>query len=178
MQLEIPANWTIGDADHRQRVRDMAEQQTGLRSGHVAALSAQSYPAPSRVFVRVSFIPLSPPITQADLRREVEADANLVLNDLAASWAQEAPAMWQGLAKAGIQEVGRARVALEVIGGQLAMVIRYGRTSTVNSSETMNVEQYHVVLGNEKALITLSHIAGDAQARAARDRVFRSFAIR
>jgi len=133
----------------------------------VASLSVQSYPAPSRVFVRVSFIPMEPPLTQADVRQEVQADKQQVLKDLADVWGEEAPTMWAAMAKYGMKEVGRPGFAVEPLGGQLALIIRYGRTSSVNSAETMRVTQYHVPLGAEKALITLSYVEGDAQALAA-----------
>src|SRR3546814_2974860 len=54
----------------------------------------------------------------------------------------------------------------------------YGRTSSVNSAETMRVAQYHVPLGAEKALITLSYIEGDQQAIAAHNRLTNSIVIR
>lgn len=86
--------------------------------------------------------------------------------------------MWAGLAKNGVKEVGRPSFAVEPIGGQLALIIRYGRTSTVNPTETMRVAQYHVPLGAEKALITLSYIDRDQTALAAHDRLKSSFVIR
>jgi len=42
----------------------------------------------------------------------------------------------------------------------------------------MRVTQYHVPLGAEKALITLSHIEGDQQAIAAHNRLKTSLVIR
>jgi hypothetical protein len=69
VQLEVPSDWTISDAEQRRRVKEFAEKVTGVATEHVASLSAQSYPAPSRVFVRVSFIPMEPPLTQADVRQ-------------------------------------------------------------------------------------------------------------
>ncbi|MEI6117323.1 MAG: hypothetical protein WCP99_22510, partial [Burkholderiales bacterium] len=62
--------------------------------------------------------------------------------------------------------------------GQTALVISYGRTSSVNSTETMRVTQYHVPLGTEKALITLSYIEGDQQAIVAHTRLKHSIVIR
>ena len=168
VQLEVPSDWTISDAEQRKRVKEFAEKVTGVPTEHVASLSVQSFPAPSRVFVRVSFIPLEPPITQADVRQEVQANKQQVLRDLADTWREEAPTMWAGLAKYGVKEVGRASFAVEPLGGQLALIIRYGRTSSVNSAETMRVTQYHVPLGAEKALITLS---GDVPFAVERDRV-------
>jgi len=178
VQLEVPSDWTISDADQRRRVKEFSEKLTGIAIDHVASLSVQSYPAPSRVFVRVSFIPMEPPLTQADVRQEVQANKQQVLKELADVWRDESPTMWAGLAKNGVKEVGRPRFAVEPIGGQTALIISYGRTSTANPAETMRVTQYHVPLGAEKALITLSYIEGDQQAIAAHNRLKSSIVIR
>ena len=178
VQLEVPGDWTISDAEQRRRVKEWGEKVTGIPTQHIASLSVQSYPAPSRMFVRVSFIPMEPPITQANVRQEVQADKQQVLKDLADAWREEAPTMWGGLAKHGVKKVGRPRFAVEPIGGQTALIISYGRTSTANPAETMRVTQYHVPLGAEKALITLSYIEGDPQATAAHNRLKSSIVIR
>ena len=178
VQLEVPSDWTIRDAEQRRRMKEFSEKLTGIATDHVASLSVQSYPAPSRMFVRVSFIPMDPPITQADVRQEVQANKQQVLRDLADTWREESPTMWAGLAKNGVKEVGRPRFAVEPIGGQTALIISYGRTSTANPAETMRVTQYHVPLGAEKALITLSYIEGDQQAIAAHNRLKSSIVIR
>ena len=178
VQLEIPEDWIVNDAENRQRVRDFAAKLTGIAAGHTAALSAASYPVPSRMFVRISFIPLEPPISQADVRREVQANRQQVIRDLADTWMEESPAMWSGLAKQGIREVGRATFAVEQLGGQTALVIRYARTSSVNAKESMKVTQYHVPLGTEKALVTLSYIDGDRTAMAAHDQLKSTIAIK
>ena len=178
MQLEIPSDWTISDAEQRKRVKEFGEKLIGIPTQHIASLAAQSYPTPSRTMVRVSFIPMEPPITQADVRQEVQANKQQVLKDLADTWREEAPMMWAGLAKNGVKEVGRASVAVEPLGGQLALIIRYARTSTANPAETMRVTQYHVPLGAEKALITLSYIEGGQKAMAAHNRLKSSIAIR
>jgi hypothetical protein len=152
VQLEVPSDWTISDAEQRRRVKEFGEKITGVATEHVASLSAQSYPAPSRtMFVRVSFIPMEPPLTQADVRQEVQANKQQVLRDLADTWREESPTMWAGLAKNGVKEVDASSFAVEPIGGQTALIISYGRTSTANPAETMRVTQYHVPLGAEKA---------------------------
>ena len=178
VQLEIPSDWTISDAEQRKRVKELGEKLVGIPILHTASLAAQSYPAPSRTLVRVSFIPMEPPITQADVRQEVQANKQQVLRDLADSWREESPTMWAGLAKNGVKEVGRPSFAVEPIGGQTALIIVYGRTSTANPAETMRVTQYHVPLGAEKALITLSYIESDPQATAAHNRLNSSIVIR
>lgn len=178
VQLEIPDDWTINDAEHRKRVKDLSEKLTSIQALHTASLSVQSFPTPSRMFVRVSFLKLEPPITQSEVRKEVQANRQQVIRDLADMWKEESPVMWAGLAKNGVKEVGRASFAVEPLGGQTALVIRYGRTSTINPAETMKVTQYHVPLGAEKALITLSYIDGDQGAMAAHDRLKKSIVIR
>ncbi len=178
VQLEIPSDWTINDAEQRKRVKELGEKLVGIPTQHTASLAAQSYPAPSRTMVRVSFIPMEPPLTQADVRQEVQANKQQVLKDLADVWRDDSPTMWAGLAKNGVKEVGRPRFAAELIGGQTALIISYGRTSTANPAETMRVTQYHVPLGAEKALITLSYIDGDPQATAAHNRLKNSIVIR
>ena len=178
VQLEIPSDWTISDAEQRKRVKELGEKLVGVPTQHTASLAAQSYPAPSRTMVRVSFIPMEPPITQADVRQEVQTSKQQVLRDLADTWREESPTMWAGLAKNGVKEVGRPRFAVEPIGGQTALIISYGRTSTANPAETMRVTQYHVPLGAEKALITLSHIESDPQAIASHNRLKSSIVIR
>ena len=178
VQLEIPSDWTISDAEQRKRVKELGEKLVGVPSQHTASLAAQSYPAPSRTMVRVSFIPMETPITQADVRQEVQSSKQQVLRDLADTWREESPTMWAGLAKNGVKEVGRPRFAVEPIGGQTALIISYGRTSTANPAETMRVTQYHVPMGAEKALITLSYIEGDPQATAAHNRLKSSIVIR
>ena len=178
VQLEIPSDWTINDSEQRRRIKEQSEKLTGVPNIHTASLAAQSYPLPSRAMVRVSFIPMEPPLTQTDVRQEVQANKQQVLKDLADVWREESPTMWAGLAKNGVKEVGRPRFAVESIGGQTALIISYARTSTANPAETMRVTQYHVPLGAEKTLITLSCIEGDQLAIAAHNRLKSSIVVR
>lgn len=178
VQLEVPNNWTINDSEQRKRIKEQSEKLTGIPNIHTASLAAQSYPAPSRAMVRVSFISMEPPLSQADVRQEVQGNKQQVLKDLADFWLEESPVMWTALAKNGVKEVGHPRFAVEPIGGQTALIISYGRTSTANPAETMRVTQYHVPLGAEKALITLSYIDGNPQAIAAHNRLKSSIVIR
>jgi hypothetical protein len=178
VQLEVPSDWAINDQEHRKRIADLASEMTGKNDGVMANLSVASYPAPSRMFIRVSFIPMDPPISQAEFLKEIKTNRAAVLREISTMWNQESPAMWAMLNKKNIYEVGKSSVTLETLGGQTAMVIRYSRTSTANSTETMQVAQHHIFLGAEKALITLSTIAGDAKIAAASDRVKSTMSIR
>ena len=150
----------------------------GTKALHTASLSAQSYPAPSTVFVRVSFVKFDEPLSQAEVRREVQANRQQVLRDLASMWETESATMWAGLAKNGVKEVGRPSFAIENLGGQMAMIIRYGRTSSGNPARTMRVSQIHVPMGADKVLISLTYQDGDAVANVAHDRLKASIVIR
>jgi hypothetical protein len=178
VQLEIPSDWIINDAEHRQRVRDLAQSMTGMKMDHTASLSISSFPLPSKIWVRVSFIAVEPPITQSELQKELVGNEKQLLKELSDFWKVESPAMWSGLAKNGVREVGRPSVAIEQFGGQTAMVIRYARTSYADSSQTVRVAQYHVVLGSEKALVTLSYVDGDPSILGARDRLKGTISIK
>jgi hypothetical protein len=178
VQLEVPGAWTVSDAEHRKRVTELSEKLSGMRDTHVAALSVQSFPTPSKMFVRVSFIKMDPPLTQLELQRQFNANPAMTLREIADGWNSEAPGMWAALSKAGVREVGKPSFSVEQLGGQAAIVIRYARTSVNNPKETMKVAQYHVLLGPEKALITLSSVENDAEIKTTYDRIKNSITIR
>ena len=161
VQIEIPDDWTINDAEHRKRIKELSESLTGIQALHVAALSAQSFPVPSKIFVRVSFINLDPPISISDLNSEISRNRQGILREFENEWNSQAPTMWAALEKNGVTQVGKSAISIENLGGKTAVVIRYARTSRGKSSEVVKVAQYHVILGREKALITLSVVDDD-----------------
>jgi len=177
VQIEMPDDWTINDANYRNNVREFAEKSLGMPIEHTAAFSAGSFPAPSRVRIRVSFIKTDPPIRQEDLVKEYKENPRRTLSDLASTWKEESSAMWAALAKSGVTEIGKPTYAVELIGGKTAAVFRYARSSTINPAETTRVEQYHIPLGNDKVLITLSYIEGDGNALKAHSRLKQSILI-
>lgn len=178
VRLAIPSDWMIRDGGQRKQTSQLSQKLLGVGGQHTASFSAQSYPEPSRVSVRVSLLPMDPPMTQADLMREALQDRDGLVRDLTAYWAAEAPKLWAGLAKIGSTQVGAPRIDVQPLGGLQAMVIEYGRTSTASPTETMLVTQYHVVMGSEKALITLARIANDPAAARAHDRIKASIVFR
>ena len=159
--IDVPSDWTINDDRHIKRVKQLAESLMGAPMDHMASLSVHSHPRPSRLFVRVSFVSTEPPITQKDVRHWVTINKQGVLSDLADAWEVESSAMWAALRKNGIQEVGKPSFAVDFLGGKYSLIIRYARTSVIDPAQTMRVVQHHVLLGDVKALITLSYIDGD-----------------
>src|SRR3546814_2747522 len=101
VQLEVPGDWTISDAEQRRRVKEFSEKMTGVAIDHVAWLSVQSYPDPSREFVRVSFFPMEPPLTQAAVRSEVQPNKHKMLRDVEEVGHEEYTTTWGGLAQIG-----------------------------------------------------------------------------
>jgi hypothetical protein len=178
VQIEVPGTWTVNDAEHRKRITELSEKLSGMRDIHVAALSVQSFPTPSKMFVRVSFIKMDPPLSQKEFQKYFNTYPALALREIEDGWNSEAPAMWASLSKAGVREVGKPSFSAEQLGGQAAIVIRYARTSGNNANEIMKVTQYHVLLGTEKALITLSAVESDAEIKTTYDRIKNSITIR
>lgn len=160
--LAVPPDWTISDAAARKKVVEVVQETMAIQ-GNLASFSAQSYPRPSTAMIRVSFLPLDSPITQAQLRGEVAKGKADVIRNLAESWEEQSALMWASLAKVGVRPVGSPRFDVVRLGGLLAMVIEYGRTSR-DGTPSMLVTQYHVPMGSEKALITLSRTPSDAGA--------------
>lgn len=178
VQLEIPSDWAVSDAEQRKRVRERAGELDGSLSHHTASLAAQSYLTRSQTMVRVSFVPIEPPLTQADVRQAVQANKQQILKELADFWRDGSPVMWTSLAKLGKMEVGLPRFAVKPIGGRTALITSYASASIDNPAETTRVTQYHVPMGAEKALITLSYREGDQQAISVSNRLKNSIVIR
>ena len=128
VQLEVPDDWTLHDAQFRKRVAEMREKATGKPKHYETSLIVQSFPTPSKVWLRVSFVPSDRPFTQAELREMVGTDRQQLLRELADGWREGAPTMWATVGKQGMREVGRPSFAVEHLGGQLALINRYART--------------------------------------------------
>ena len=178
VRVEVPTSWEVNSQKKNQAIARGVESLTSMGGDHAALLSAHSTPLPSTNFVRVSFLQLQPPITQKLIREEVQADPQQAINDFASSWNQGAAAMWAGMARAGVSQVGHPSFSTETVGGQIALVVRYARTVPHNRAYAMRVEQYHVALGDSEALITLSYLDGDQNALAAYQGVKNSIVIR
>jgi len=132
VQLSVPSEWAINDGETRQQRKEYVERKTGVTDLNLASFSAQSYPQPSRNMIRVSFVPQDPPITQEDVVQEIRIDRRQALVDVASTWEDEAPSMWAALRKQGITQVGVPRFDVLPLGGKMAVLISYGRTSNAS----------------------------------------------
>ncbi len=104
VQLEVRDNWTRHDAQFRKRVAEMRKKLTGEPKHSETLLIVQLFPTPSKVWLRVSFVPSDPPVTQAELREVFRTDRQQLLRELADAW-REGTTMRAILGKQGMREV-------------------------------------------------------------------------
>lgn len=77
------------------------------------------------------------------------------MKELSSAFKEEFSAMAVEMQKHGMRILGQEKVAIDHIGGKVAILVTYRRTPAIGDSP-FQVSQYHVPLGNEKVLITLS----------------------
>jgi hypothetical protein len=179
--ITVPAHWHVNDTATRKNIAAYADavlNPTGKLSNpiHVSSLAVASMPKPIRAIIRVSFV--QGVGTQDDLNREVVQNRNQVLADVKASWEAEKETFVEGMAKQGIKYLGQESYNIEKIGARTAMVLSYKRSSITGGAPFV-VTQYHVPMGTEKVLITLSYQESHAAVfRPILERVRNSIVIR
>lgn len=166
VSIEVPANWHFRDLDERRNIAAAGEVLTegvGKKNepNHVSALSVVSRPEPIGAIIRVSFIPIDD-LSQASLVREIQSDRAAVLREIAGLFKGDIDALRKGMEKQGMQILGQEKVGIDTIGGLTAFTLTYRRTSAVGPSP-FTVTQYHVPIGKEKILITLSYRESDGR---------------
>ena len=164
--IEVPAHWHVRDLDERRNISAAGEVLTeGLgkknEPNHVSALSVVSRPEPVGAIIRISFIPIDD-LSQAALKHEIQADRSGILREIAGAFKEDMDALRKGMEKQGLQILGQERVGIDTIGGLTAFTLMYRRTSAVGPSP-FTVTQYHVPVGTEKVLITLSYRESDGR---------------
>ena len=181
LTITVPSHWRVRDTAERQNVAagaDAALNPTGKSSGsmHVSSLSVVSNPEPIRAIIRVSFLQESG--TQADLIREVSASRSKVITELKAGWEAEKQQVIEAMSRQGGQYLGQEDYRIETIGARTALVISYKRGSLKGGAPFV-VTQYHVPMGSDKVLVTLSFQESEAALfRPILERVKNSIAIR
>lgn len=164
VSIEVPAHWHVRDIDERRNISAAGEVLTeGLgkknEPNHVSALSVVSRPEPVGAIIRVSFIPIDD-LSQASLVREIQSDRARVLREIGSAFREDIDALRKSMEKQGMQILGQEKVSIDTIGGLTALTLAYRRTSAIGTSP-FTVTQYHVPVGKEKVLITLSYRESD-----------------
>lgn len=158
VKITVPAHWRVRDLAERQNIAaaaDAALSPSGSTDTmHVSALSVVSQPEPIRAIIRVSFIQDTG--SQADLIRQVKVNKAQVVADFRSSWETELEVTKTAMSKQGVQYLGQERFDTESVGGKMALVLSYKRSSVTGGSPFV-VSQYHIPLGNDKVLVTLSY---------------------
>ena len=158
--LDIPVHWQVLDIDQRRNLA-AASERFGKNNGapqqpaHVAALAINATPHPPGAMVRVSVIPTES-LTQSDLTRALQSDHIGTMKELSSVFKKELSDMAVQMQKQGLRIIGQEKVGIENIGGKVAISVTYRRTPAIGDS-SFQVTQYHVPLGNEKIIITLSY---------------------
>lgn len=166
VSIEVPAHWHVRDLDERKNIAAAGEVLTdgvGNKNQpmHVSALSVVSRPAPVGAIIRVSFVPTEE-FSQASLLKEIQLDRTAVLQEVTSAFKEEFDQLRKVMAKQGLSILGQEKVGIETIGGLTAFTFSYRRTSD-NGQSPFTVIQYHVPVGKEKILITLSYRESDGR---------------
>lgn len=164
LTITVPSHWRVRDTAERQNIvagADAVLNPTGKSSEsmHVSSLSVVSIPEPTRAIIRVSFV--KEPGTQAELNREVRANRDKVIAEFKDAWDTEKQQLAEGMARQGVQYLGQEVFRIETIGTRTAFVISYKRTS-LRGGAPFVVTQYHVPMGSDKVLVTLSFQESEA----------------
>lgn len=123
------------------------------------------------------FIPIDK-LSQSDVRSALQSDREGTLREVETSFREEKAVLSKVMEKQGIKIIGQESFGFDLIGNMTAFTLSYRRTSAVGSSPFL-VTQYHVPVGLEKVLITLSYREADALLfRPILERVKRSVTIR
>lgn len=189
VSLEVPKHWHVRDLDERRNIAAAGEaimDAVGRKNepSHVTSLSVVSQPGPVGAIIRISFIPIDK-LSQSDVRSALQSDREGTLREVETSFREvetsfreEKAVLSKVMEKQGIKIIGQESFGFDLIGNMTAFTLSYRRTSAVGSSPFL-VTQYHVPVGLEKVLITLSYREADALLfRPILERVKRSVAIR
>jgi hypothetical protein len=151
--ISVPIGWTLQNAATRQLIAKVGTQLMGQDVGKGADLAVVSTPVPSGMIIRVTLqdTPGEDALSQTDMASEMTRPA-------AQRQAELDDAMRQMLSQLGkkIPIVGNGKASIVRLGGQLAICMQYRRGDMTQPNTTYWVSQYHVPLGTQKALITLS----------------------
>lgn len=159
VSIEIPKHWEGLSIDKRKNLAaasDALDSTSSIRRppGHVASLAVNATPSPPGATVRVTTIPTKS-FTQAELQQALSEDKSGTMAELLSVFRQEMADVAAQMQKQGLGMLSEQKVAIASIGGKTAISVSYRRTSPKGRS-AFRVTQYHIPLGSEKVLITLS----------------------
>lgn len=159
MLITVPAHWHVRDLSERLNIATAADAarysaaEATAETMHVSSLSVVSTSEKPTAILRASVV--KEPGTQEELRKFLSRGKKAAIGELAATWKEQVPEMTSTSLRLGGKYLGEERFDYVEIDGKLAMVISYKRASLTGGAP-FRVTQYHVPLGVDKLLITLS----------------------
>ena len=167
VSIEVPSHWHVRDLEEKKNISAATEAmlESGGKKGepiHVSALSVVSKPEPVGAIIRVTFVPLDENISQASLVREIQSDRAGILREVSVAFKDDMDALKNVMKKQGMEILGQEKIAIDTMGGLTAFTLTYRRTSALGQSPFI-VTQYHILVGKEKVLITLSYRESDVR---------------
>lgn len=158
LTITVPSHWHVRDLNERRNIAASADasQDPHGRSAepmHVSSLSVVSTVEKPQVILRVSFV--AEPGSQQDLLLDLRRGKVAAIAELAQSYKQAVPTMEQIAAQQGGKYLGDEHFDFVQLGGKMAMLISYRRASLTGGAP-FRVDQFHVPMGGDKILITVS----------------------
>lgn len=158
VDITVPGHWRVRDTSERQNIATAADallNPAGKLSEpmHVSSLSVISTPEPSQAIIRVSFVIEKG--TQADFEQDLKRGKETVLAELALDWKDKSKSLSEAMQNQGIRYLGDEQFDVLRLGSKLAFMISYKRSSARGDSPYV-VQQYHVPIGPDKVLLTMS----------------------
>ncbi|MBN8509897.1 MAG: hypothetical protein J0L57_14965 [Burkholderiales bacterium] len=158
LNITVPAHWHVRDANGRRNIAASAEaaldpQGKSAEAMHVSSLSVVSSVEKPQVILRVSVV--DEPGSQEELLNELKRGKTAAIAELAEAWKQEVPRMQQATARQGGRYLGGERFDFVQLGGKTAMLVSYRRASLTGGAP-FRVNQYHLPMGQDKLLVTMS----------------------
>ena len=154
LSISIPSHWTVLDESTRRDIAAAAQAMINEET-HVSSLSVHAPPEPSGAIIRVQFVD-SDGLDQSELIGAIRSDPAGSMRELQIASEEEIGKLARAVAPNGIKILGPPKTTVEAINGKLAIAVQYRRTGFAPGT-TFNVTQYHIPLGPDKALVTLSY---------------------
>lgn len=164
VSISIPKHWHVRDINERKNIAAAAESITENTNNknkqmHVSALSAVSTPPPVGAIIRVSFINTEE-LTQDTINKRIRQSKGNVINEVSSGFKEEIDSLKSSLESQQLSMLGKEKIGIDKIDNLTAFTFSYRRTSKIGQSP-FAVTQYHIPMGTEKILITLSYRESD-----------------
>lgn len=168
LSLALPRDWLIADDDGRRSLGEFAdelEERVQLEAVPMVVALAADSPSPSRGTVRVFFVPtpgLGQSVKQDAVEIALQRDRDEMIANLSEVWQAEMKALAETFSHHGVDVLDHGPADIEAIDGLHAFTYTYRHSGFIEKSARWRAKQYHIPLGDEKAVLTLSYRESDS----------------